>query len=293
MPSSNRAVVGTGVESGSENDVEESQICPEAPGVTGRKKNTWKGFNLKRQLSKVDLKLKTTFTGSSSQCAGTAPTQIQTQNQSQSQIQSQQKKFSEASGPEVETSSVPVFASCSPRHAEVFEEIPENVEPVDGSGENSNIHQCGNSSPGSEATPLNHTTNYGPIQESVIALPPIPQTDLHAVERPDELALFDNDGRPIRPRRDPTKKSGSRIAGGHRRENRLLSVPHVKYQRNDPAIPFADIKSREDVNPGGGPSFAENLMRRFSKFLNRKSLYVTASRYCRTYYHCISMIVTS
>lgn len=135
-----------------------------------------------------------------------------------------------------------MFASCPPRH-EVFEEIPENVEPVDGRDKTTD-NDCVSDVIGGST--VSETTTVSTGEE--------------AVERPDELPLFDNEGKPIRPKRDMTKK------WANKRENRLLSVPHIKYQKNDGN--FSDLRSRDEG--GGGPSFAGNLMRRFSKCLYTK-----------------------
>ncbi|XP_046747127.1 syntaxin-binding protein 5 isoform X2 [Diprion similis] len=245
--SSSSSSRGTGVDSVSDNDAEDQSgsdqgaASGDAQGVSGRKKNSWKGFNLKRQLSKVDLKLKTTFTGASQCSASSQAPQPHTIYQKRPSVGVCQAG-SEAGGtasPPTEVETVSVFASCPPRH-EVFEEIPESGEPAEGAGNEGESAAC--------ATSPADGNSAG--REGNLAV----STAQEALERPDELPLFDNEGKPIRPRRDLSKKSWP-----HRRENRLLSVPHSKYQRNDGT--HSDMKSRED----GGPSFAGNLMRRFNK----------------------------
>lgn len=69
--------------------------------------------------------------------------------------------------------------------------------------------------------------------------------------RPSELSLFDECGRPIPPPRGQTN-----------RNQRLLSVPNIKYNRS--ISENARIKSRKEPI-----SIAANLMRRFSKYLLR------------------------
>lgn len=69
--------------------------------------------------------------------------------------------------------------------------------------------------------------------------------------RPSDLPLFDENGRPIPPPRAPTN-----------RNQRLLSVPNIKYNRS--ISENARIKSRKEPI-----SIAANLMRRFSKYLLR------------------------
>lgn len=69
--------------------------------------------------------------------------------------------------------------------------------------------------------------------------------------RPSDLPLFDENGRPIPPPRTNSQ-----------RNQRLLSVPNIKYNRS--ISENARIKSRKEPI-----SIAANLMRRFSKYLLR------------------------
>lgn len=78
--------------------------------------------------------------------------------------------------------------------------------------------------------------------------------------RPDNLDLIDDNGYPVRPPRHIKKKIREK------RAQRLLSVPNIKFQKTEMQS-YKDLRNREDttaVSPQ--PSFAGNLMRRFSKF---------------------------
>lgn len=80
------------------------------------------------------------------------------------------------------------------------------------------------------------------------------QNDEYRLNRPADLPLFDENGRPIAPPRTKSIET---------RNQRLLSVPNIKYNRNacDPSRPRARKESATTS------SFAGNLMRRFSKYL--------------------------
>lgn len=77
------------------------------------------------------------------------------------------------------------------------------------------------------------------------------------ISRPSDLPLFDENGRPV-----PTPRSKPRET----RNQRLLSVPNIKYQRKESVIakPGDPTKSKTKNQPTS--SFAGNLMRRFSKY---------------------------
>lgn len=74
--------------------------------------------------------------------------------------------------------------------------------------------------------------------------------------RPDNLPLFDEDGKPTRP---PRQKGKKKEEG---RDQRLLSVPNIRYNKPDPQ---RDARKRQSASQPAPASFAGNLMRRFSK----------------------------
>lgn len=77
--------------------------------------------------------------------------------------------------------------------------------------------------------------------------------------RPDNLELVDDDGFPVRPPRGIKKKAQNK------RDQRLLSVPNIKFQKAD-LQSFKDLRDKEENVVSPQPTFAGNLMRRFSKF---------------------------
>lgn len=75
--------------------------------------------------------------------------------------------------------------------------------------------------------------------------------------RPSDLLLFDEYGRPIAP---------PRLKSNEARNQRLLSVPNIKYNRTGDNV---RSKVKKDAPTS---SFAGNLMRRFSKYLHIETI---------------------
>lgn len=89
------------------------------------------------------------------------------------------------------------------------------------------------------------------------------QTNLEGARqaRPADLPLFDENGRPILP---------TRLRPNDPRNQRLLSVPNIKYNRTaTTATATGDIPRPKPTRKDPPSSFAGNLMRRFSKYLHR------------------------
>lgn len=82
------------------------------------------------------------------------------------------------------------------------------------------------------------------------------QTNLEGARqsRPSDLPLFDENGRPIAP---------TRLRPNDPRNQRLLSVPNIKYNRT------GDNVRPKTTRKDPPSSFAGNIMRRFSKYLHR------------------------
>lgn len=85
-----------------------------------------------------------------------------------------------------------------------------------------------------------------------------------AATRPSELELFDETGQPMPPLRQMKKY----------KRNRMLSVPNISFTNKD-AVKLKDLRSRAEKDQTAGPSlgatstaaiFAGHLMRRFSKY---------------------------
>ena len=74
--------------------------------------------------------------------------------------------------------------------------------------------------------------------------------------RPVDLPLFENDDKVTEMKR---------VGKGKNQKTRLLSVPNIKYQKNDGTL-STNAKTTEEFSTG--ESFAGNLMRRISKCFN-------------------------
>lgn len=85
------------------------------------------------------------------------------------------------------------------------------------------------------------------------------------MSRPSELPLFDENGQPILPPRGKKKEN---------RDKRLLSVPNIKFTRQE-STKLKDLRARSEKDQGS--SFAGNIMRRFSKYQLRGVLQLCLS----------------
>ena len=248
-----------------------------------RRSSHWKGFSLKKQLSRVDQKFKHTFT------AASQPT-----NAPYSTSQSKEKR-----------SSVFYYSSsdmpCTPSVVNPTETESSPPEPPEGS-ESKDICTpgCTQTEPHSDFTVCGATGSDTNTQEqeqertdgiagqentrSQVLLNPTvdsrngntddtsdtePATPIQddteefgetvitkKVNRPVDLPLFDTDGKPVRPPRRELKKKSF-----EKRDGRLLSVPNIKFNRSDHCL--RDLRNKEDSS-SNQPSFG-NLMRRLSK----------------------------
>jgi len=248
-----------------------------------RRSSHWKGFSLKKQLSRVDQKFKHTFS------AASQPT-----NAPYSTSQSKEKR-----------SSVFYYSSsdmpCTPSVVNPTETESSPPEPPEGS-ESKDICTpgCTQTEPHSDFTVCGATGSDTNTQEqeqertdgiagqentrSQVLLNPTvdsrngntddtsdtePATPIQddteefgetvitkKVNRPVDLPLFDTDGKPVRPPRRELKKKSF-----EKRDGRLLSVPNIKFNRSDHCL--RDLRNKEDSS-SNQPSFG-NLMRRLSK----------------------------
>lgn len=255
-------------------------------GEQGRRRSShpWKGFSLKKQLSRVDQKFKHTFS------AASQPTNAPCSTSHSKEKRSSVFYYSSSDMPctsfvvsPIETESPPPEPSEENECKEVgtpdcTESQPQNEFTVCGTmGSNDDIQEqehgeeharqestCAqvslnpaveskseNSETGeyiSHAEPASPMQDDGKeIEESVIS---------KKVNRPVDLPLFDTDGKPLRPPRRESKKKSL-----DKREGRLLSVPNIKCSRPDHLL--RDLRSKEDAS-SNQPSFG-NLMRRLSK----------------------------
>ncbi|XP_023287621.1 syntaxin-binding protein 5 isoform X2 [Orussus abietinus] len=217
-----------------ENAEDPAGDIPKAGSTTsdeeGRKNYSWKGFSLKRQLSKVDLKIKHTFASSSSQNGGGG-------NPGAS-IQKGTSVF--YCNPEISSPLSPVESVGSESSPS-----PEQHSP---SGETTQPSQEVSSTPSEGQTAQVEEDKVKPTSSKNSA------TKSEAV-RPANLALFPSEA---------SKPSKLKLMRGNKpkREGRLLSVPNIKYQKAEGAT--RDLRCEEEASSSSGvESFAGNLMRRF------------------------------
>ncbi|XP_015585069.1 syntaxin-binding protein 5 isoform X2 [Cephus cinctus] len=204
-----------------------------------RKNYSWKGFSLKRQLSKVDLKIKNTFVASSSSQNGAGSNSSSSGTSTTSNNQKRSVFYcnpSESTTPLSPVESVGSESSSSPeKNSPQHEKSPSTESKFtssDGKSVNSQIEtEKIKSITGTEDQGITATTE--PV-------------------RPADLPLFDNECKP--PVR--TKRAGKEKLP--KREGRLLSVPNIKYQKNDGVL--CDLRCEDSTST---ESFAGNFMRRF------------------------------
>ncbi|CAH0389310.1 unnamed protein product [Bemisia tabaci] len=190
------------------------------------KPHHWKGFSLKKQLSRVDLKIKNTF-------SSTNP-----------------DKESSTSGAKSEVAlSKAMSANVSP--ADVDNSIPEDFCEERLCLENMSDLNCENIPSISVEDKIRCEKNS--IQEER-------DYDKTDAIRPTDLQLFDQNGKPFRPPRSKERKRVSldKQSAQQPRDTRLLSVPNIKYHHA-----LRDLRKLRP-NSSSNPPFA-NLIRRFNK----------------------------
>ncbi|XP_012134712.1 syntaxin-binding protein tomosyn isoform X2 [Megachile rotundata] len=183
------------------------------------KNHGWKGFSLKRQLSKVDLKIKSTFT------------------------------------PTLVTSQDGVGSDCSGQKSSVFycnlNETASSLSPVE-----SDPSLTSEDSSYDHESPNNQEAKSPMIEGDNTKLPKFQNDKIHQkaeLVRPGNLMLAEHELKPPRLKKIVKMKQA-------KREGRLLSVPNLKFPKNDPTI--CDLRCEENVTP---ESFTCNLIRRFSR----------------------------
>lgn len=201
-----------------------------------RKSSTWKGFNLKRQLSKVDIKLKNPLKEKRGSIfyPETFPSQGLSDN----------VEDNEKSSPESDENTIidnQSVIDLTIKNDDQNSKLLESSEPLEFSpDEEPDVPFIVGSLGAQLDYPYNKKVGF--------------------VSRPDNLELVDENGYPVRPPR--TKKKQQQ----EKRAQRLLSVPNIKFQKPE-GQSYRDLRDKEEptaVSPQ--PSFTGNLMRRFSKF---------------------------
>lgn len=284
---------------------ENSETLAELPAKSscsdqGRRRSShpWKGFSLKKQLSRVDQKFKHTFSSASQ--SSDAPCNTSHNKDKRSSVfyysssdmpctpfvvtpieiespppeSSEENEFKEGGTPDcTEAQPKSDFTLCGAMGSNVSIQEQEQGEEL--TGQESTCSQV-SLNPAEESRGGNpetdectsHTEPPSPMQEDAKEIEET--TVMKKVSRPVDLPLFDTDGKPLRPPRRESKKKSV-----EKRESRLLSVPNIKYGRPDHLL--HDLRGKEDTS-SNQPSFG-NLMRRLSK--------CAFSRFhCYTYLFC-------
>lgn len=243
--------------------MEESPASPEPaeealpdPKLDTRRKSTpWKTFNLKRQLSKVDLKLKAAFAPPENEEAiekvnsqfysdtagtGTSEVVIESSTESPDGEETGEKKVEE----DKSQLSSPLRV-CS----DVFERMHKELQEKRSADVYDRMHK-----------ELQERWQDKERGETSPDISPSQIGDDEKATRPDNLPLFDEDGKPLRPPRLKGKKKEDPTRD--QRDQRLLSVPNIKYSKQESV---KDLRKKQATSQQS-QSFAGNLMRRFSKY---------------------------
>lgn len=213
---------------------------------TRRKSSTWKTtWNLKRQLSKVDMKIKSSGKSlkekrNSIFYSDTSPNQ----DFDHFEEETSQHSSSNKSSPESDENTVIDNQAKSPKDTTVIDECLGREEYVS-EVQLMSDEESGNNTPlivGSVGTQYEISTSNRKVSFT---------------NRPDNLDLLDENGCPIPPPRLNKKKLTEK------RDQRLLSVPIIKFQKSS----MCDLRDKEDkIEVNQQPTFAGQLMRRLSKF---------------------------
>ncbi|RZC34001.1 syntaxin-binding protein 5 [Asbolus verrucosus] len=224
----------TPVEQASE-AVEEEKAVPIPQAATRRKSSSWKGFNFKRQLSKVDIKIKNPLKEKRNSIfySDISPDRENDNlDDNKSSPDSDENTIIDNQSVIDLTLNLKDFEEDQ---KEVYEEFPADIQ----------------FSPGEDSDTPFLVGSVGTQYEVC--------KKVGFVSRPDNLELVDEDGCPVRPPRHVKKKIPDK------RDQRLLSVPNIKFQKPE-VQSLKDLRDREESVVSPQPSFTGSLMRRLSKF---------------------------
>ncbi|XP_026830824.1 syntaxin-binding protein 5 isoform X2 [Ooceraea biroi] len=229
--------------SGEESTSEANKTGNLSNGDECQKSQGWKGFSLKRQLSKVDLKIKNTFT----------PSLVSSQNGSSSlglmQVPQCQQVGSDAGNQKSSTFYCNVSETAS---------TSRSLSPVESIDSESSLSPD-NQSSGCESPQIDDRKRD--IQEA--RSPTESENEKTTMSnisvkteavRPMNLSLPEHELKPPRLKRIAKIKQA-------KRDNRLLSVPNLKFSKNETTV--CDLRCEESAT---SESFTCNLIRRFNKF---------------------------
>ncbi|KAI4495318.1 hypothetical protein M0804_001519 [Polistes exclamans] len=233
-------------------------------GEDSPKNHGWKGFRLKRQLSKVDLKIKNTFASS---LVSSQNGVLQVGNESATQksssvfycnVNESSRVLSpvESLETEEEEEDEHPCANTSGRESPQGSSCHRDTKNADSENERQNVER--NETGTTNVTTTNITSSSSSSNSSSTTTSTLASTTTNTMAvRPLELSLHEND-------RKPRLK---RIVMGiqSKREGRLLSVPNLKYQKTD-GTTVCDLRCEDNTAPVAD-SFTGNLIRRFSKLV--------------------------
>lgn len=231
-----------------------------------RKSTSWKTFNLKRQLSKVDLKFKAAFTGptetnteeivgekrnSHFYCEPSDKADAAPESNTETPESDETKTAEDVE--EVKSTDKSELSSPLRVYSDVFERMHKELQEKRSSDVYDRMHK-----------ELQERWQDKERIEAGVS-PEISPSRLEEekVVRPDNLPLFEEDGRPARPPRQKGKTKKEEAEKRDQRDQRLLSVPNIKYSKREQES-VKDLRRKQATPPTG--SFAGNLMRRFSKY---------------------------
>lgn len=265
---------------------EEDEYKKMAVAQCRRKSSVWKKtLNLKKQISKVNMKISTTIgEGVRRGSVFFGPTD----GQALSPV--------EVSPPEFPPSQTAIGGNTDRDRDTVDREIAQSMadaELSERTNEQSDDLSAENSDSDNEQRPSSDTewkkrimnqpqyfqTRRSDASEEMAAR----MLEGTRAPRPSDLSLFDENGRPV-----PMPRSKPRES----RNQRLLSVPNIKYQRKESVLQKqpGDVAkptkprhaSSSSSSASASTSFAGNLMRRFSKYQLRDSYTLSVSTRIRT-----------
>ncbi|XP_043490591.1 syntaxin-binding protein 5 isoform X5 [Polistes fuscatus] len=230
-------------------------------GEDSPKNHGWKGFRLKRQLSKVDLKIKNTFASSLVSSQNGVGNESATQKSSSvfyCNVNESSRVLSPVESLETEEDEEDEQQPCANTSGRESPQggssCPRDTKNADSENERQNVER-NETGTTTNVTTTSITSNSSSSSSSNTTSTPTSTTANTMAVRPLELSLHEND-------RKPRLK---RIVMGiqSKREGRLLSVPNLKYQKTD-GTTVCDLRCEDNTAPVAD-SFTGNLIRRFSR----------------------------
>lgn len=270
-----------------------------------RKSSSWSRFKLKRQLTKVNMMLTNTFSeaGSSGSNATTKRGSIfhhgPTEGTPLSPVEVSPIATSHSTSSDTDRSdfiadiekdivqSIDELSAKKPITPDSRDATANNSD--DAESEPSSLVDCQQQShtprsilqsvdmkPRKVSQPQNLPSKKVDFSEETVVRSLATNCEGSRMSRPSELPLFDENGQPILPPRGKKKDN---------RDKRLLSVPNIKFNRQE-STKLKDLRARSEKDQGS--SFAGNIIRRFSKYQLRAVLQLL---YCVCPYLLIYILV--